>query len=167
MIWVDYVLLIVVAVSVFAGVLRGLVREVLSLVAWIFAFVLSLRYAPPLDHLLHDAIHSPVLRYAVSYLGIFVGVLVIGALIVWLISLVVRRVGLSGVDRMLGAGFGLARGIFIVVAAVLLVGSTVAKEEDWWHRSVLIPKAQPLAEDLRHLIPEHWLAYLRPGRDET
>lgn len=166
MIWVDYVFIAIVLCSLLVGVLRGLVREALSLIAWVLAFVLTLRYAPALAEALKGSIHTPAVRTAAAYALLFFAVLLAGALVTWLVSLIVKSVGLGGVDRMLGAGFGLMRGLFIAVAAVLLAGASEAKTEPWWRASVLIPQIEPFSERLHRLIPDQWLAYLR-ARDVT
>ncbi len=162
MIWVDYVFIGIVLFSVLVGLLRGLVREALSLAAWIVALVLTLRYAPAVGDYLHGSIRTPAVRTAVAYALVFFVVLIVGALITWLVSKIVRGIGLGGVDRMLGAGFGLMRGAFVVVAIVMLAGATAATQDLWWRKSLLVPQLEPAAVSLRSLIPEQWLAYLQP-----
>lgn len=157
MIWVDYVFIGIVFISLLIGIWRGLVREALSLLAWVAAVSLSFRYGARLAESLAPYIESPVARSAVAHLGIFFVVLMIGALVIWLLSRVVSSAGLSGADRMLGGGFGLVRGAVIVVALVLLIDSTQLRREPSVQHSVLIPQLQPLAASLNSLLPKHWL----------
>lgn len=160
--WVDYSFAGIVVVSFLFGAFRGLVREGLSLATWILAFVLTLRYGPELADRLKASIEVANLRLIVGYVVCFFGVLLVGAVLTLLISLLIRGSGLSGVDRMLGAGFGLVRGLFVVVAVVMLVGTTGNDDGSGWRHSQLVPKVQPVADQLRALIPESWLSYLRP-----
>ncbi|GAC1633238.1 MAG: colicin V production protein [Nevskia sp.] len=168
MIWVDYVFIVIVLLSVLVGVFRGLVREALSLVVWVLAFALTLRYAPRLAEHLEASIRTPAVRTAAAYALVFFGVLIVGAVITWAVSLAVKGIGLGGIDRMLGGGFGLLRGIFILAAIVMLAGTSAsAKNEPWWKESILVPQLAPLSASLQSLIPEQWLAYLRPRAVEA
>lgn len=166
MIWMDYAFIAIVLLSMMVGVFRGLVREAFSLAVWVLAFVLTLRFAPLLAESLKSSIHIPAARTAAAYAMLFFGVLIVGALITWAACLLIRSIGLGGVDRMLGGGFGLARGIFIITALVLLGGSSAAREEAAWKQSILVPQLKPLADGLHHLIPEQWLAYLQPRESQ-
>ena len=163
MIWVDYVFIGIVLLSVLVGVFRGLVREALSLAVWVLAFALTLSYAPRLAEHLEASIKTPAVRTAAAYALVFFGVLIVGAVFTWAVSLLVKGIGLGGIDRMLGGGFGLLRGVFILVAVVMLAGASAAtKDEPWWKQSILVPQLEPLSVSLQSLIPEQWLAYLRP-----
>lgn len=165
MIWVDYVFIGIVLVSVLVGIFRGLVREALSLAVWVLAFVLTLRFAPLLAEHLQASIKTGPVRTVAAYAIVFFGVLIVGSLVTWAISHLVKGAGLGSIDRTLGGGFGLARGIFILAAVVLLAGTSAAKQEPWWKESVLVPRIEPLARGLHALIPEQWLAYLVPRDD--
>ncbi len=161
MTWVDYVFVGIVLISVLMGALRGFIREALSLATWVFAFVAALRYGPECAERFKSAISSIPIRTAVGYAAPFFGVLLVGGLLIWIVSWAVRGAGLAPVDRMLGSGFGLLRGGFIVVALVILAGVTALGREPWWHESVLVPQIQPVATDVQGLIPAKWLTYLR------
>ncbi len=162
MIWVDYTFIAIVFASLLIGAFRGLIRECLSLATWILAFVLTLRYGPEVADRLKASIGTESLRLIAGYALCFFGVLLAGALLTLLVSLLIRGSGLGGVDRMLGAGFGLLRGLFVIVAIVMVVGVTEARNEAWWKHSVLVPALIPAAAQLQALIPESWLSYLRP-----
>lgn len=161
MTWVDYVFVGIVLISVLMGALRGFIREALSLATWIGAFVAALRYGPEFAERFKSTINSVPIRAIVGYAVPFFGVLLVGGLLIWLISWAVRGAGLAPVDRMLGSGFGLMRGGFIVVALVMLAGFTALGREPWWHQSILVPQIQPLAADIQGLIPAKWFAYLQ------
>ncbi|MDB5987600.1 MAG: colicin production CvpA [Nevskia sp.] len=162
MAWLDLVFLGVVLLSILIGVFRGFVREALSLATWILAFVLSLRYGPLLAERLQATIHAQAARTAIGYALVFFGVLIVGALLTYLVGILIRSAGLSPVDRMLGSGFGLLRGALLVVACVMLAGITSLHQENWWQQSRLAPELQPAANSLQTLIPHGWLTYLQP-----
>lgn len=162
MIWVDYTFIAIVVASFLIGAFRGLIRESMSLATWILAFVITLRYGPVVADRLKASVDTESFRLIAGYALCFFGVLLAGALLTLLVSLLIRGSGLGGVDRMLGAGFGLLRGLFVVVAIVMVVGTTEARNDSAWKRSVLVPPLVPAADQLRALIPESWLAYLRP-----
>ena len=122
MTWLDYAVLGVFAVSVAVGAWRGLVREVISVLGWVIAFLAANLLAGPLGPEMPRVIPSLELKIAAAYLTVFIVSLVLTALIGLLLSSIVKAVGLAAVDRLLGALFGAARALLIVVAAALLAG---------------------------------------------
>jgi membrane protein required for colicin V production len=160
MVWVDYVFLAIVLISLLLGALRGFIREALSLASWVAAFVVALRYGPDCMVRLKSLIGSPAIRAVAGYCLPFFGVLLAGGLLILLIGWAVRGAGLAPVDRMLGAGFGLLRGGFIVVVLVMLAGMSAPGRQQWYRQSILVPQIQPVANQLQALIPPHWIAYL-------
>jgi membrane protein required for colicin V production len=161
MVWVDYVFIAIVVISLLLGAVRGFIREALSLATWIAAFVLALRYGPDCMARLAPLISSPPIRAVAGYCLPFFGVLLVGGLLILAIGWAVRGAGLAPLDRMLGAGFGLLRGGFIVAALVMLAGISAPGRQHWYKESVLVPQIQPFANALQGLIPPHWLTYLR------
>lgn len=161
MVWVDFVFLAIVLISLLLGALRGFIREALSLATWVAAFIMALRYGPECMVRLKSLITSPAIRAVVGYCLPFFGVLLVGGLLILLIGWVVRGAGLAPIDRMLGAGFGLLRGGFIVVVLVMLAGMSAPGRQHWYRESTLVPQIQPLANQVQALIPPHWLIYLQ------
>src|SRR5689334_21971285 len=118
MIWADWVLIAALLVSIVIGIIRGFTREILGLVTWIVAIAAALLLAPHTVGLLESWVHTPSLRIATSYAVVFFGVLVIGAIVTSIVSMVVRKSPLSGFERMVGGGFGLIRGVLVGVVMV-------------------------------------------------
>jgi membrane protein required for colicin V production len=79
------------------------------------------------------------MRQAAAYVLIFVGVLLVFAIAGMLISLMLKAVGLGLLDRLLGAAFGVLRGILVVWMAVLVAGMTPLPKADWWRDATLAP----------------------------
>jgi membrane protein required for colicin V production len=135
------------------GLLRGLIREVFSLCLWGAAVWLGLHYNHPFSDYLVHAIPLESARLAVSFLIIFIGTLLLGGLLVFVVGKLIDTTGLGGTDRLAGLLFGVARGILIVSVLVLLAGVTPLPADPWWKQSKLIPPFQSLALWLRTQIP--------------
>jgi membrane protein required for colicin V production len=153
MIWVDYAILAIIAVSALISVLRGFVREALSLVAWILAFWVALSFAPVASEYLAPYIQTPSVRTMAAFGLLFVVVLLLAALVNNLAVKLVKSTGLSGTDRMLGVIFGVARGVVIVAVLVLLAGLTPAPSDPWWKESLFIEHFQQMAIWMRGFLP--------------
>lgn len=153
-IWVDYVLIAIVALSAVISLLRGFIREALALVGWVAAVWLVLSFTQPVAALFTEQVEVPSVRMGIAALIIFVGTLIVAAIVGYLVGLLVDKTGLSGTDRMLGVVFGAARGVIIAAILVLLAGLTPLPRDPWWHASVLLPRFQQVAEQLRTLLPD-------------
>ncbi len=152
--WIDIVLLVILGLSAVMGLWRGLVTEVMSLVVWIGAGWLAFAAGPAVAAMFEPHIASPTARWALGYASIFLAALMVGALLVWLIQRLVKSTGLSGTDRLLGLGFGLARGAFIGCLLVLLAGFTPLPQEAAWRDSPLLPGFSRGAAWLGQWLPE-------------
>ena len=135
----DYAVLTGISASVLLGLWRGVVSELLALAAWILAFLAARAVATEVAALLTGQIAEPGLRLAVAYVLVFVGVLLVVAIARMLISLLLKAVGLGLLDRLLGAGFGVLRGVLVVLAAVLVAGMTPLPKAVWWRDAMLAP----------------------------
>lgn len=159
MIWVDWVILAIIGVSALISLLRGFVREALSLAGWIAAFFLAKFFYEPLSELLVDHIETNSIRLGVSWAAIFIATLVVAGIINYLIGRMVDAAGMSGMDRLLGMFFGALRGVLIVALLVLgLKQFTPVPKDKWWGESSLIPHMEIVAawfyEKLGDVVPE-------------
>jgi len=161
MTWLDYAVIGVFAVSLALGAWRGLVREVLSILGWIIAFLAANLLAGPLGPAMPQAIPTPELRVAAAYLAVFIGSLIVTSLAGLLLSKIVKAAGLGGLDRLLGAVFGAARGLLIVLAAALLAGLTSAPRQAFWRDSASGPLLAQAAGMLKPLLPQTLAERLR------
>ena len=135
----DWVVLAVVGASVALGLWRGVVSEILALAAWVAAFFVARQFGHDVGAALAAWIHDPALAATAGFVGVFVAVLVVFAVARQLLSFLLRAVGLGVIDRVLGSVFGVARGLVIVLAGVLLAGMTAMPRESWWRGAVLAP----------------------------
>ena len=152
MIWVDIVIAGIIALSALFSLIRGFVREALSLVGWLASFWVALTFAGDLAESFLTGISAPSLRVAVAFSILFVLTLVITALINKLVSQLVKKTGLTGTDRMIGMIFGVLRGAVIVSVLVLLAGFTAMPQDSWWQESILIDVFHEFAVWMRHTL---------------
>ena len=161
MTWLDYAVIGVFAVSLVLGAWRGLVREVISILGWVIAFLAANLLAGPLGPVMPQAIPTPELRVAAAFVAVFAASLIVTSLAGLLLSKIVKAVGLGGLDRALGAAFGGARGLLIVLAAALLAGLTSAPRQPWLRDSASGPLLAQAAGMLKPLLPQTLAERLR------
>jgi membrane protein required for colicin V production len=160
--WTDYIIIGVLALSVFVGLWRGLISEVLALAIWVAAFWVAWTLGPAVAGRLEHVIELPSARIIVGYGLCFIAVLVLGALLRFVIGRLVESTGLSGTDRLLGMLFGFVRGVLVVTLLVFLVGFTAFTRDPWWRQSVLLPRFQHMAAWLGQQVPPGVREYLHP-----
>jgi len=153
MVWVDVAILIIIGLSAVISVLRGFVREALSLLAWILAFWVAFAFHQHLASVFTPYIDAPSLRLISAFALLFVVTLIIAAVINNLVAKLVKKSGLSGTDRVLGIFFGIARGGIVVAILVLLAGLTPIPADPWWRESIFIIHFQNMALWLRDFLP--------------
>jgi membrane protein required for colicin V production len=134
---VDIITVAILGLSVALGVFRGLVREVLSLLGWVAAFLLANLLAPDAAKLLPQAMASEEVRLLVSFVVVFMVVLVVLSVLAILASKLVKVVGLGPADRAVGGVFGLGRGVLLVMILVLLAGLTALPRQATWREAAL------------------------------
>lgn len=151
---VDVVVILVICLSALFSLLRGFVKEAISLATWIIAIWLAATFAPKLAAMLPLSIESEAVRQAIGFGVLFILSLMLGALINMLVSKVVKKTGLSGADRVFGVAFGVFRGGLIIVVFVVIGGMTPLPEADWWQSSVLLEWFESVAIVIQGYIPE-------------
>jgi len=141
--WIDWTILIVIGLSAGISLLRGFVREALSLAGWILAFFIAKTFYLEFSNLLEAHIETPSLRYAVSWVALFVLTLTVSGLVNYILSQLIEKAGLSGMDRVMGMAFGALRGVLLTSLAVILLKEFTAVSQDrWWRSSELIPHVE-------------------------
>lgn len=154
MIWVDWVLLAVIVVSTLISLIRGFVREILSLVAWVGAFWVAVTFASSLAPSMTFVSDSEMVQVVSAFSALFLVTLILAALVNFLIAKLVDKTGLTGTDRAVGMLFGLARGVALVTVVIVLGMVGGLHGQDWWSESKVINTLQPLAEWLVAQVPE-------------
>lgn len=149
----DYAFLGVIVISALVGLLRGFVRETLSLLVWVGAFWLAMRFSVEVASRLGGVIENPSLRVAVAFVALFLSVLILGAIINYLVAGLVSKSGLRTSDRVLGVVFGAARGVLVVALVVVLVELTPLVETSSWQGSTLVAVLQPMLVHFQKWVP--------------
>ena len=160
MIWIDFVIVFIIAISSLIGLLRGFIKEAFSLIIWILAIWIGLTFSRDVSVLFEALISYPSARIAAAFSVLFFTTLILGALLNYLLSELVKKTGLTGSDRFIGMLFGIARGLVVVAIIIMLAGLTPLSEDDWWKQSVLIPPFQTLAVWLENHIPDDMAGYV-------
>ena len=152
--WVDLIIIGIILISALISLVRGFVKESISLVSWILAGFIAFRYFTALAELLLPYVESPTVRTGVAFSVLFVSTLIVGAIINFMASQMVSKTGLSGTDKTLGMVFGAARGVLIVTLIVLLASLTPMPEESWWQDAGTIKYFSQLANWLKDVLPQ-------------
>ena len=138
--WADWAVAAIIGISSLISIKRGFVKEAISLAIWALAFFVAVAFDDRLAVLLQDFVDSASLRFVLAFAALFVATFVVGSMVNYLLGELVRMTGLSGADRLFGMAFGLARGVIIVMALLILVPMAFPVNEDiWWQQSQLIP----------------------------
>ncbi|XOZ34248.1 CvpA family protein [Halomonadaceae bacterium KBTZ08] len=138
LIWIDWVIIAIVAVSTLISLKRGFVREAMSLVVWVGAFVIARTFHPNMQVLLADTVSHATVRLIAAFGILFVVTLIVGAVVNNALGRLVEATGLSATDRTLGMFFGLARGLVLVLVALALLRMTPVTGDTWWRESTTV-----------------------------
>ena len=144
---IDIAIVFIVAASGVISMIRGFVKEAMALVIWLSAFVIAMSFKEVVAELLANVIVLASIRQLAAWGILFVGTLLIGAMVNFLLGKLVSSTGLSGTDRTLGLVFGVFRGLLVVLALVIIVPKALPVDQDsWWTASSLIPLFQSFEE---------------------
>jgi len=132
---VDIGLLVFLAISVGVGLMRGVVFEVLALAGWFVASFVAHAFTPAAQAYIHIGEPGSALNHGLSWAGVFVAALLIWGLGARLVRALIRATPLSPIDRVLGAGFGMLRGLVVLLVVTLLVGMSPLSDTAAWRAS--------------------------------
>lgn len=169
--WVDYLFLAVFFLSMMAGLSRGFIKEVISIVTWIAAIIIAGKFStnlaatftgsPQVQSAISNASTTlgvdstqsvSMLSIGLSFIAIFIVVMIVGSIIGSVIGGIANLPGIGFLNRILGAAFGLARGFLINVVMVFLVQLSPLQQEAWWQQSQLVPMFKSGAEMIDNLV---------------
>lgn len=157
----DWLLCAVLLLSMLVGAWRGLVYELMALVAWVAAFVLAQWLAQDVALLLPFLQGAAAqVQYAAALVLVFVASLVLASWLSWLLRKLVETVGLRPVDRALGAVFGLARGVLLLLVVTVVVQLLGLTHKPWWQEALGPAWLEVLLNGLKPVLPEALRAYL-------
>lgn len=151
--WIDLGIIVIVLISVLISLMRGFVKEALSLTGWVLAFWISLTFSGGFARFLKTSIEDPTLRLLAAFLILFIVTLILSTVVNFFAGQMVKRTGLTGADRFIGVLFGFLRGIVLVSALVLLASLTTIPKAEWWQESSLLDVFQTLAVWFKTFLP--------------
>jgi membrane protein required for colicin V production len=150
----DYAVLTIIGLSVIFSVMRGMVKEVLSILGWVAAFYVGRTYTNQLLPLMPADIPTESLRILAAFLGLFLATLLLSTLLAIAISAVCKKIGLGWFDRLLGAFFGVFRGVLIVCILVFLAGLTELPKDTRWKNAMFSSPIEALVISMLPWLPE-------------
>jgi len=157
----DYVVLAIIGLSVFFSIMRGMVREVLSLAGWVLAFFVAKTYTLELAPLLPEAIPTETLQYLAAFVILFLATLLISALLSIALPQIFKTVGLGWLDSVLGGFFGTLRGVLIVGILVFLGGLTELPKEPAWRSAMFSAPLEAMVTSAYPWIPPAIVSHVK------
>jgi membrane protein required for colicin V production len=157
----DYVIVFLCAASAVIGLWRGFTKEALSLLTLLAAIWLGWRFGGIVEPYLGDWAGAAEARVWAARLIVFVVVMIAGGLLAWAVRKLIRSTGLSGLDRLLGAAFGILRGVVLVGLAVIILEFAGLDQDPMWQQARLRPYADRAAAAVRYyaeLSNRYWAA---------
>lgn len=151
---IDILIAAILTISVFIGIYRGFVKEAISITALLLAIWAALNFGPSVGKISESWIGSEELQTWFGRILVFVLILAVGGLIGWGLSKLVRLSVLSGIDRLVGAFFGAARGVLFVALFILAAEFAGFENDDWWKNSRVIPHFEVVAEWIMVMAPQ-------------
>ena len=152
----DYAVLVIIGLSLLLGAARGVTSELLALGAWVAAFFAARAWG----HLAADAatawlpgVRELAVRQAIGFAAVFAATVLVFAMLRFVISRLLRAVGLGLVDRLLGAIFGIVRGLLLVLLGVVLCGMSALPMKSWWREAWLAPPLETAAIAAKPWLP--------------
>lgn len=151
---IDIAIISIVGVSVLTGLYRGFVRELLALGIWIFSFWGASHYSKHFSIYLKPYITQDALRMVIAFVSMMFIILILGSLLSSLFSMLLKRSGLSGTDRILGMVFGWVRGAFIIALIIVVAKIAGFPEKDYAETSKLYRTFNPVVEWMSSYVPK-------------
>ena len=156
----DIAIVVVILITALIGFMRGFIWLIIFIATWGAAIFLAFKYKGVLASALPVQLSSEVAQTGLSILLIFLGVLIIGAIINYLFCKAVSAIGLGTFDRILGTGLGIVIGALAITLLTMLLALTELPDQDLWKSSKFVPKFQEAAVWVKGLIPEDLNQYI-------
>ncbi|MGA7179958.1 MAG: CvpA family protein [Thiobacillaceae bacterium] len=156
----DWIILLILAASVFRSLMRGLVEEVFSLAAWIVAFIAAKWGAVVVGPILPLGVESESMHYFAGFAVVFLAMMILVFITGHMVKGTVEAVGLTGADKLIGGVFGLLRGLVILVGLTLAAGLTQLPKTDFWRHSSLSHALEIMAIQVKPLLPKKLSKYI-------
>jgi membrane protein required for colicin V production len=151
----DYIVLIVVILSVLLGWWRGMVYEILSLLSWVTSYFVAKSWAAEFAPYMPAVLESDTLKNAAAFLAVFITTLILCGIAAWALNKLIKSFGLDWrTDGVAGAIFGFFRGCMLVLLLVLLAGLTKLPQTPFWQDALLSKPLKNVALLAKDLLPD-------------
>ena len=160
---IDIIVLAVLLLPALVGVLYGFLNILFSIIAWVFALGISIKFGNFLSPLFSSFIDTAVVRDVLAFISLFILSLMIFTALGYFVVKLLGRTGLTAADRILGFFFGAGLGGAIVAVTVFLAGFTSVTEEPWWRDSRLLEPFERIAIWSHQFLPDNVVEYHRYG----
>jgi membrane protein required for colicin V production len=151
----DYIVLVLVILSVLLGWWRGLVYEVLSLLSWITSYFVAKSWADEFTPYMPAVLESEALKNAAAFVAVFITTLILCGVAAWALNKLIKSFGLDWrTDGVAGAIFGFFRGWLVVLVIVLMAGLTKLPQTPFWRDALLSRPLQNVAALAKDLLPD-------------
>lgn len=151
--WFDIVVISILGLSALVSILRGFIREIISIVTWLVAIIVALKYALPASDSFSQIIESSTARYIVAFIIILFGVLILGIIVNSILRRLMKKSSVSVLDRLLGFFFGVGRGILLVGLILLLLRVSSLQDAPMLQKSELAPRFNGIVSWLHDFLP--------------
>ena len=153
----DWVIAGIFLISTLIGLMRGFIREALSIVSWIMAIWLGITFCQPAGDFIaqYVSIPAPAFRTSAGFGLVFIGTLFLFSVLSFLLTKLLVRGAIKGTDRVLGVGFGLLRGVAVVIAVILVARGFGMQSNDWWQNSGSLKYFESTADYVETLLPDN------------
>ncbi|MDA0237729.1 MAG: CvpA family protein [Proteobacteria bacterium] len=152
--WFDYGFIAVLLISTIYGFYRGFTLEIFSLLTWVLAVWTAKVSVAPISGLFDQVIISPRLRLIVIFVVVLILALFLFHFLTVKLCRLIKASALTGMDRALGALFGLTRGVLISALAVIIFSSTEFSRKHAWQDAQLRFPLEVVASFLQVKMPE-------------
>lgn len=150
----DYAVLVIIGLSIILSVMRGIVAEVLSIAGWVAAFFVAKTYTSEMLPMMPQDIPSESLRVLAAFLVLFLATLLVATLLTIALSAILKKIGLGWLNRLLGALFGIVRGLLIVCIIVFLAGLTDIPKDVRWRNAMFSSPIEAMVINMLPWLPE-------------
>lgn len=157
----DYAVLTIIGLSIIFSVMRGMVREVLAILGWVAAFYVGRTYTDQILPMMPVDIPTESLRVLAAFLVLFLATLLLTSLLGIALSAIIRKVGLGWLNRLLGAMFGVIRGLLIVCVLIFLAGLTSVPQDARWRNAMFSAPIEALVISILPWIPENIAKHIK------
>ena len=158
--YIDITIVVIILITALIGFMRGLVWMTTFIATWIVAGFLAFTYKDQLAAALPIKLGSDFAQTALAALLIFLGVLIVGAIINAILHKLIKSIGLGTFDRILGIGLGALLGALAISLLTMLLGLTELPKQEAWAKSKFVPKFQEAAAWIKSQVPEDINKYI-------